>query len=100
MDQEIELAPAFLDEGEHGVEAGYVGHVAMAGDQRAKLGGQRLDALLEGFALIGERDLGALVGAGFRDAPGDGPIVGDANDQPLLACHQPVCTRHSTVLRC
>ena len=66
---------------------------------RAEFGGQRLDALLERFALIGERDLGALVGAGLGDAPGDRPIVGDANDQPLLAGHQAVSTRHSTVLR-
>ena len=99
MHQEVKLAPRLLDEGEHRVEARNVGDVAMAGDQRAKFGGQRLDALLEGFALIGERNPGTLVGAGFRDAPGDRAIVGDADDQPLLACHQAVCTRHATVLR-
>ena len=71
-----------------------VGHVAMAGDMRAEFGGQRLDALLEGVALIGQRDLGALVGAGLGDAPGDRPIVGDAEDQAALAGHQALSTRH------
>ena len=93
------LPQLLLDEGEDGVEAGRVGHVAMAGDKRAEFGGQRLDALLEGFALIGQRNLGALVGAGLGDAPGDRPVVGDAKDQALLAGHQAVSTRHSTVLR-
>jgi hypothetical protein len=40
-------------------------------DLRADFGGQRLDALLEGIALIGEGEFGALVRAGLGDAPGD-----------------------------
>ena len=75
------LPQCFATIGEHRVEAGRVGHVAMAGDKRAEFGGQRLDALLEGLALIGQRDLGALVGAGLGDAPGDRAVVGDAKDQ-------------------
>ena len=62
-----------------------IGHVAMAGDMRAELGGERLDPLLEGIALIGERELGALRGAGLGDAPGDRAVVGDAHDEAALA---------------
>ena len=98
MDEEIELAPALRHECEHRVEARAVGHVAMAGDLRAEFGGQRLDALLEGFALIGQRDLGALIGAGLGDAPGDRPVVGDAQDQAAFSGHQAVCTRHVDLL--
>ena len=72
-----------------------VGHVALADDMRAEFGGQRLDALLEGFALIGKRDLGALVGAGLGDAPGDRAIVGDAHDEAALAGHQALSSCHA-----
>ena len=38
---------------------------------RADLRGEWLDPLLDGVALIGEGDLGALIVAGLGDAPGD-----------------------------
>ena len=66
---------------------------------RAEFGGQRLDALPERVALIGERELGALVGAGLGDAPGDRPVVGDAHDQAALAGHQALSNRHVHALR-
>ncbi len=61
---------------------------------RAEFRGQRLDALLQGIALIGERQLGALRGAGLGDAPGDRAVVGDAENQALLAGHQALTNRH------
>ena len=47
---------------------------------------QRLDALAERVALIGEGELGAVRGERPGDAPGDRMVVGDAHDQPALAC--------------
>ena len=73
---------------EHRLDASLVGHVARQHELRADLGGERLDPLLDGVALIGERDLGALVVAGFGDAPGDRAVVGDAENDAALARHQ------------
>ena len=65
-----------------------IGDVAMADDMRAELGGERLDALLQRVALIGERELRALRARGAGDAPGDRAVVGDAHDEAALAGHQ------------
>ena len=51
--------------------------------------GQRLDPLLQRVALVGEGEVGAVVAAGPRDAPGDRAVVGHAHDQPAFAAHQP-----------
>ena len=59
VDEEIEPAPLRLDLGEDRVHGRGVGHVAMADDMGADLGGERLDALLQRVALVGEGDLGA-----------------------------------------
>ena len=71
-----------------------IGDVAMADHQAADLLGQRLDALLERVALVGEGKLGAMVAAGARDAPGDRAVVGHAHDQPAFAAHQTRGFRH------
>jgi hypothetical protein len=57
-------------------------------DGAAQFGRQRLDALPERLALVGQRDLGALVGEGLGNAPGNGTVVGDTHDEAALAGHQ------------
>ena len=79
---------------EHRLDASLVGHVARQNELGADLGGKGLDALLDGVALIGERDLRALVAAGLGDAPGDGAVVGDAEHDAALARHQFGSFRH------
>ena len=54
----------------------------------AELGGERPHPLLERLALVGEGQLGALVGQCPGDSPGQRPVVGEAHDQPALALHQ------------
>ncbi len=63
VDDEVELAPELLDLGEDGVDRGGIGDVAMADDMAAQLLGERLDALLQGVALIGEGELGTASAA-------------------------------------
>ena len=94
VDDEIDLAPQLGDFGKDGVERRCVGDVAMADDMGAEFLRQRLDALLEGFALIGQRDFRALVGAGLGNAIGDRPVVCDAHDKAALAGHKALSTRH------
>lgn len=53
----------------------------------ADFGGQRLDTLLERFALIGEGNLGALIGQRLGNAPGNGMLIGDAHDEAALPRH-------------
>ena len=88
MDEEIHRPPLLLEDAEGLVHRGVVGDVALDEGGDADLGGERLDALLERFALVGEGDLGALVGEGLGDAPGDRVVVGDAHDEAALAGHQ------------
>ena len=75
---------------EHGIDAGDVLDVAGQHQFDAERFRQRLDALAERLALIGEGELGALRGQRLGDAPGDRMIIGDAHDQAALALHQ-VC---------
>ena len=87
MDEEIEPAPLRLDALEHGVHRRRVGHVAMAGDMRVQLRGERLDALLQRVALVGERELRAGRAGRRGDPPGERAVVGDAHDEAALAAH-------------
>ena len=54
---------ADFDRREGCVERRLVGHVAMTDDQPADLLGERLDAFLQGVALIGEGEFGAVLRA-------------------------------------
>ena len=88
MDDEIEPVPDFADLGEQRIERGQVGDVAVGDDGGLQRLGQGDDALLERFALIGERQLGAGFGKALGDAPCDGALVGDTHDKAALALHQ------------
>ena len=85
MGDEIDAAPQALRFGENAVEGGGLGDVAMAEHGRVELGGQGLDPPLEGVALIGQGQFGAVGAGRLGDAPGDGAVVGDAEDEPALA---------------
>ncbi len=88
MDDEVDLAPLLFEHVEHGIDGRGVRDIAMAEQQRADLSCQRLDPLLQRVALKGQRDLRARRMAGFRDAPGDGAIIGHSKHHPALALHQ------------
>jgi hypothetical protein len=60
----------------------------MAEHEPADLGGERLDALLQRIALLGEGKLGAGRVACLGNAPGDRAVVGNAEDHAPLALHQ------------
>ena len=51
MDQEVEAAPALLQDGEGAVDAGVVADIAGHDDVGASLGSQRLDPLFQRIAL-------------------------------------------------
>ena len=61
----------------------------VAGDDEsaADLLGKRLDPPPEGFALVGEGELGAMTMERLGDAPGDRVIVRHAHDQAAPALH-------------
>ena len=88
MDDEVEAPPCLGECVEHGIHRRRIGHVAGENDLRAEFGGQRLDPLFQGVALIGERDLCALRRARLGDTPGNRSIVGDSHNQPAFAGHQ------------
>ena len=85
MHDEVELAPQLFDFREDRVDRLGLRHVAAPDNGRAKLRGERTHALFERLDLIGERELGAGVGAGLCDAPGDRAIIGDAQNEALFS---------------
>ena len=64
---------------------------AIGFSDKNELRGQRPDALLERFALVRERQLGAVLAQLLRDAPGERHLVGEAHDQAALPIHDPFC---------
>ncbi len=86
--QEIELAPLAAELCKHRIDGGGVADVTGQHQLRSQLTRQRLDALLERIALIGEGESRALRRRGLGDAPGDGAVVGHSHDQAALALHE------------
>src|SRR5262245_41903624 len=66
----------------------------MPDDETVDLLGQRFHPLLQRVTLICECEVGAVVAAGARNAPGDRAVIGYAHDQPALAAHQARNFRH------
>src|SRR5690606_10495285 len=85
MDENVQLAPLFLQRAEHGLHRILALDIAGQDNVRAEACGERSDALLQRIALVGEGDLGARFGELLRNAPGDRMIVGDAHDEGALA---------------
>ena len=81
-------APGLLKFGEDAIDGCDVLDIAGQQQLRAERIGQRLDALAEGLALIGEGQFGAMRMELLRDAPGNRVIVRDAHHQAAVARHQ------------
>ena len=79
------------------VDRALVGDVAIDQGGRVQRRRQRAHPLLEGVALIGEGQLGAGLVERLGDAPGDGPVIGDAHDEAAFALHEPDCG-HALIL--
>jgi len=88
MNHEVEPSPFFRDGGEQRIEAGGVGDVAGQHQGCAHALGERPDPLAERVALVGQDELGAVLRHRPGDPPGERAIIGDPEDQPLLARHQ------------
>ena len=95
VSHQVEPADALDQLGEGPVDALVAGDVALdadvGADGRCELAHGRLDAL----ALIGERDLCALLGQPARDRPGQRALVRDARDERDLPLQQPHARRLS-----
>ena len=85
---EIELAPVLADAFEHRLHLAGRVHVERHEDRRFELAGQRLDVFLRLVVEIGDRELRAERPERLGATPGDRVIVGDADDQSLLAFQQ------------
>ena len=88
VDDEVELAPLFLERTEGLVERLHVRDVAIDQQVGTEFGGERANALLERFALIGEGQLRTLLTKRAGDTPGQRTLVSQAHDQPAFALHQ------------
>src|SRR5271165_4049128 len=66
----------------------------MPNHDAAHLLGQRLDALFQRVALVGEGELGAVGVTGFGNTPSQRSLVGNPDDQAALAAHEARDFRH------
>ena len=89
VDEEVETAVERLGHLREDARHVVVGaHVAL-GDERARDALRQLPhSALDALALVREGELGALVREPPRDRPGDRPLVGDPEHEPLLAGEQ------------
>ena len=85
MQQEVELAPFLLDSFEHLLHLALDHDVQRHEDRRLQCLRERLDMLLGAFVQIGDGEIGPERTKGLGAAPGDRLVVGDADDQALLA---------------
>src|SRR6185437_14048957 len=97
VNEEIEPAPALFQRRKGPVKARLVRHVAIEHDVAADGLGERLYALAEGIALIGEGKLRSLCMNGLRDRPGNRAVVGDAHNEATLARHQGLMFGHAPI---
>ena len=88
MDEEVDGPEAVPDGVEGRVDGVELLDVAGHHEVGAERLGQRLDALAERLALVGEGEFGALGRQRLGDAPGDRVVVGDPHDEAALAAHQ------------
>ncbi|MNL47772.1 hypothetical protein D3C87_1705770 [compost metagenome] len=94
MHHEIDLAPLLLKRVEDRVDGGFVADVTVAGHEAVDFREQRLDALFQSVALIGQRNFTTLRVDGLGNAPCDGTVVCNAHDDAALALHQTGCLSH------
>ncbi|MNL23427.1 hypothetical protein D3C87_1448160 [compost metagenome] len=95
MHDEVDLAPVLFKRGEDLVDGGFVADVTVAGQETVDFRQQRLDALLQCIALIGQRNFAALGMNRLGDPPCDRTVVRDAHDDATLALHQTRCLSHA-----
>ncbi len=88
MDEKIEPAPALLQGLEGGIDGGDILDIAGQDEVRADAGRQRLDALAERLALIGEGEFRTMRGERLGDAPGNRILVRDPHDEAALSGHE------------
>ena len=77
---------------DHSIAGGIARKLAEAGAEIAFT--YQGDALKKRVALIGEGECGPVRGACLCDAPRDRPVIGNAENQALLASHQALTNRH------
>src|SRR5512144_1068749 len=85
VDDKIELAPVLGDTFEYRLHLAGRAHVERKHDLGLELLGERLDVFLCLVVEIGDRELGPERAKRLSAAPGNRLIVGDADDETLLA---------------
>ena len=88
MDEKIHIAPVVFETGEHLIHRRNILGVARQHKVRPELLRERLDALAERLALIGECERRAMARKNARDAIGDRMIIRDAHDEAALTLHE------------
>ena len=88
MDDDVETVPVVVQVGEYGFDLLVGTDIAGQEDVGLGLGRELSHPFLELVVLVGVGDLGAFPVHGLGDAPGDGTIAGDADDQCPFSCQE------------
>ena len=98
VDQDVHLAPLFLDQVGRGLDLGVVGHVTLEGELASQFFAQGLNTFFDGVAHIVEGKAGALFLEGIGDAVSDALVVGQAQDQGFFSLKQHVVSSRKVAL--
>ena len=84
MHGEVQASPFFLDGIGQSFNLAVVVDVAGEDQLGAETFGQGIDAFEQSIVEIGKRQFGAFAVSGLSDAPGNGTVVGQADDQAFF----------------
>src|SRR5690606_37320454 len=85
MNDEVELAPFFLNRFENCINSCSIADIAMPGNKGIQFFSQRLNAFLERLTHIGECEFSTGLTSRFGNTPSDGTVIGYAQNQSALA---------------
>src|SRR6476646_932041 len=85
MDEKIQLSPILFNACENGFELSRFAHVQGHDDWRLELLSKRLDMLFGFVVEIGDGEVCTQCAEGLCAAPGNGLVVGDADDETLFS---------------
>ncbi|MDT4845700.1 hypothetical protein D3C81_1891730 [compost metagenome] len=88
MHDEVELAPLLFKCFKNSINACTVSDIAMSSDESVQFFSQWLDALLQRITLISECEFRTSFTSSLGNTPGDGTVVGYAQNQSALALQQ------------
>ena len=85
VDDDIQVVPVVVQVVEYGIDFLIVGDIAGYGNFRPAFAGHLFDPVAQLVILVGESQFGTFALHGLGDAPGDGTVAGESDDECAFA---------------